>query len=265
MSSLQSSKPLKRKRGPTYREAHERAFRLFDEGKTVPSTYKILQREFTVEEIPADVRQVYTWQKEYRDNEVIQGGITTLVKVEASTDKELEPLTHDKRLRRPPSLRDKELPKPPSLTELIENLKESGVSKPKKLAPELLATWDIAFREDDYQQARACERAVAILIEVPGIPYKRALGLGMFEAKLEYRQIDTLKGGKIILDLINIYKRYRPWEGKENQKAYQKMVNWWFENTKPIRDEMRSEGERAMMSLRSTFSQYGFTQQEEGK
>lgn len=256
MSSQENYKSLKRKRGPTYREAHKRAFRLFDEGKTVPETYKILQREFTDEEIPGDVRQVYSWQTEYRRNKVIQEGIETLVKKEIPTDKEPEPLIeesesiaqHEKQLRRPSSLRDKELPKPPSLTELIEKLKESGVPNPKKLAPELLADWDIAFGEDDYLRARTCERAVAILKEVPGIPYKKALGLGNFEAKLEYFEIDGLKEGQEIFKLINIYKRYRPWDGRENQKAYQKMSRWWFEKTQPLRDKLRSDVESKMRS-----------------
>lgn len=242
MSSQENYKSPKRKRGPTYREAHDRAFELFED-KTVPEIYKILQEEFPPARIPGEVRQVYTWQTEYRRNKVIQKGIATLVKEEASTDKELEPLAHDKRLRRPRSLRDKEIPKPPTLTELVESFRNSGVSP--KLAPELLANWDIAFREDDYLHARACERAVAILIEIPGIPYKNALDHGMFVAKLEYFEIDSLKESEYIFDLINIWKRYRPWEGKENRKAYQKMVDWWFEKTKPMRDKIRSDLESA--------------------
>jgi hypothetical protein len=264
MSSQEISKSSKRKRGPTYRAARNRALKLFDQDRTVTETYKILQEEFPAEEIPGDVRQVYTWQKDYAHDGVIQDGITAnlMMKEETSTDTESKPYVsesepesvaqYDKRLRRPPSLRDKELAKPPSLTELISSFIDSGVPKAKQLAPELLANWEIAFREDDYVQARTYEKAATMLREIPGIPYKKALGLGKFEAKLEYFEIDGLKQGQETLDLINIYKRYRPWEGKENQKAYQKMFNWWFEKTKPLRDKLRAEAESSMRNWLNT-------------
>lgn len=240
-------------------ELYEEAKRLFFE-EHVKSPAEIRNRlikKFGKNNVP-HWRTIWRWCKEFTRNKVIQEGIATLVKEEASTDKELEPLALDKRLHRPSSLRDKEIPKPPTLTELVESFRNSGVSP--KLAPELLANWDIAFREDDYLHARACERAVAILIEIPGIPYKNALDHGMFVAKLEYFEIDGLKESGYIFDLINIWKRYRPWEGKENRKAYQKMLNWWFEKTKPIRDKHRFELESAMRNLgKTTISQ------EEGK
>lgn len=236
----------------------KRAEVLFGQGKVSPTkVLKILKKEFKGKhDVPTHPRTISRWRKKWIKQKVIKKVIETLVKEEASTDKELEPLIeesesiaqHEKQLRRPSSLRDKELPKPPSLTELIEKLKESGVPNPKKLAPELLADWDIAFGEDDYLRARTCERAMAILKEVPGIPYKKALGLGNFEAKLEYFEIDGLKEGQRIFELINIYKRYRPWDGRENQKAYQKMSRWWFEKTQPLRDKLRSDVESKMRS-----------------
>jgi hypothetical protein len=242
------------KKGSTlYPEAKKMTFDLLDKEYGVPAIYEELKRELPAKWIPPQVNYIYRYRNDWEKQKIIREGLETLVK-EETPDTQPKPLSEesgrdsqlDKRLRRPSSLRDKELVKPPSLTELID----SGV--PKKLAPELLANWEIAFREDNYVQARTYEKAAMMLREIPGIPYKKALDLGKFEAKLEYFGIDGLKQGQETFDLINIYKRYRPWEGKENQKAYQKMFNWWFEKTKPLRDKLRAEAESSMRNWLNT-------------
>lgn len=245
-------------------ELYEEARRLFF-GEGIKSPAKIRDRiknKFGENKTP-HWRTFDRWREGWEEEleKVVQEGIATLNKEERPTEDESESFIaesesvdqDDKRSRK----RDKELPKPPTLIELVDTLIQSGVPKKsaQKMAPGLLADWEIAYREDDYVLARTCERAGAILREVPGIPYKKALALANFEAKLEDCGIDSGEDGQHIFDLINIYKRYRPWDGKENQRAYQKMVNWWFEKTKPVREKIHAEAERATASFFSAASQ----------
>jgi len=244
-------------------ELYEEARRLFfREGIKSPAKIRDrIKNKFGVNKTPhwrTFDRWCEGWEKELE--KVVQEGMVGLNREEKPTKGESKSFIDesesvdqdDKRSRK----RDKELAKPPSLTELIEKLKESGVPKKsaQKIAPGLLADWEIAFREDDYIQSMTYERAVAILREVPGVPYKKALALANFEAKLEDCGIDSLEDGQHVFDLINIYKQYRPWDGKDNQRAYQKMVNWWFEKTKPMREKIHADAERAMASFFSTAS-----------
>jgi len=218
-------------------EVKSKAESLFTQGMISPTkVLEELKKEFKGKhEVPTHTRTIARWRNDWKERKPVQDSMATLAKEEAPTDIEQEPLIEEpapsargnKRLRRPPWLRDKELTKPPTLTELIE----SGV--PRNIAPLLLANWDVAFEEDNYYKAKECERTAAIFKEFPGIRYKSAVTLGTMEATNECLGADHVREKQEISSIINIYKRYRPWEGKENFKAFRELFKRWIKTASP--------------------------------
>jgi len=126
-----------------------------------------------------------------------------------------------------------EVIEPPSLDALIE----SGV--PKKQAPQLLADWDIAYREQDRYQTNVYSRLVAILgdAEWKGIPYPKALLLARLEIKGEEFGI-----AEHIRETTDISKRYRPWESKEQESAFRRVFKYVIEKDQSKRAQRNRSG-----------------------
>lgn len=222
------------KKGSTiYPEAKGRAIQLFESGEIrrgdIPKLYIRLQTELRSDEYPPHINYFYRWYNEWK-SEMDKAKKRAIIRGEKV---EPEPF-----IKKPESFRSHgseiyRLTEPPQLDELVR----SGV--PEKLAPRLLSNWDVAFEEGDPYRTTVFQRIADIFKDLPDIPYDRAKALAELELHGDEFSIEEVQ------KLAKLLRRYRPWESKENQKAFNELYDRWLESAAiSARERLTEERER---------------------
>ena len=221
------------KKGSTiYPEAKKRASQLFESGGErgdIPKLFIKLQSELRADECPPHVNYFYRWYKEWKLEKETQKNIAII---------KGENIGHEPFIKKPEPFRSHaneiyKLIEPPELDELVR----SGV--PKKLAPRLLSNWDVAFQEGDPYRTTVFRRIADIFKDLPGIPYDRAKALAELELHADEDSIEEMQ------NLAKLFRRYRPWESKENQRAFNELYDRWLSSAATsTRKRLTEERER---------------------
>jgi len=216
-----------------YDQAKIKAIELFNKGENVPYVYEQLQQLAEEDERPRNVRVVYNWYEKYTQ----QAGnyLKTFLPSAVSNrqrdnDQSIEELyrafmglPHSAPVKLGSDIKkfvkDQLVPlKPPSLQDLIK----SGLEK--QVAIRLLKDWDMAVIDGHASITRELKQTVKVLAEDPDIPYKWARRLAGLEMEQGTSPSFLHRFGSTLASMI---RRYRPWEGPENEKAYEEVYLYW--------------------------------------
>ncbi|MBT4511536.1 MAG: hypothetical protein HOC20_04920 [Chloroflexi bacterium] len=192
-------------------EVERKALQLRNQGTTLKTILETIQQDFG-DRAPDSIKTISRWIKEQKDRiRKLQNEVVT-ASDENSEECFISPMIAET-ISDSAKSSQSDVPPPPSVDDLIDQ----GV--PKDRAPWVLANWDMAYIARDPYRFEGVQKLMTILKTYHTMPYDKAVQLAQLELTLEYINHPGLR------EFIDRAKRYHPWEGGENQKAFDAIMS----------------------------------------